>query len=363
MNILHIIHNLRREGAQIVLRNLATHTTIHRQHVFAWKLGGVLERELENAGVTVIVPNSPRGISTPRAILNDLSKAIRQYNIDILHAHLPDSALWGALASRRCHIPLVTTYHSNQLVPPASTLSRLLHYFALQFAARGTSHHIAVSESVRDQVIKTLHVTPDKVSVIPNGISIPEHPSTTAQAETTPHIVTVGRLVDIKAHEQLLMALPTVMEHWPQTHCTVVGDGPRRASLEAITQDLGITEHVTFVGATHDVTRYLRQATLYVSTSQFEGIPMSILEAMAWGLPVIASDVPGNSDIVKHEVTGLLYPWGRGMQLSNAILYMTQHPQQAFAMAKVARAGVISSYSLEAMSGRYAELYEQMNVA
>lgn len=123
---------------------------------------------------------------------------------------------------------------------------------------------------------------------------------------------------------------------------------------------LGLSENVIFTGASDDVAAYLRQADVYVTMSRYEGMPLATLEAMACGVPVVASDVPGHGDLLEHGVNALLYPFGDISALAGAVNRVLEQPEAARNRALRARQLVEASYSIDAAAGNYERLYTQI---
>ena len=195
-----------------------------------------------------------------------------------------------------------------------------------------------------------------------NGVPVPakvhiEQPC--SQERPAPYIVTVGRLVSLKGHGQLISAALTVVEKYDNARFIIVGEGPLAKELNQKIESCGLSKHVTLAGPSDDVPSFLRAADIYVSTSHYEGMPLSVLEAMAWCVPVIASDVPGNNDVVEHNISGLLYQLGDTEALAEAINNVIDSPVSAGKRAIHARKLVQKNYSSEITANAYGALYAE----
>jgi glycosyltransferase involved in cell wall biosynthesis len=173
-------------------------------------------------------------------------------------------------------------------------------------------------------------------------------------------IGSVGRLTGQKGYRYLLDALPTVLAARPDTSIIVVGDGELREDLHDQAKHLGLEEHVHFLGSRQDVESLLRIMDLFVLPSLWEGLPTVIMEAMASGVPVIATDISGTRELIKPGRTGWLTEPGNPKDLAAAILEALDNPLKRRRIAKNALEDVVPLYSMQAIAERYAELYHQL---
>ena len=158
----------------------------------------------------------------------------------------------------------------------------------------------------------------------------------------------------------MLAAAEILRGRIPDFSICVVGDGPLRADLERQVQAMRLAAHFEFVGSVDDVSPYLLGADLFVSTSHIEGMPISVLEAMAWGVPVVASDIPGNRTIVTHEETGLLYPLNDTKALAEVVMLVKQSPDLTTERMQRARRLVEQHYNAASVSIVYEKMYREI---
>jgi glycosyltransferase involved in cell wall biosynthesis len=161
----------------------------------------------------------------------------------------------------------------------------------------------------------------------------------------------------VQGHEHLLAALALLKPSYPGLRCLLTGDGPRRQDLEELTRRLGLEEHVVFLGWQGNVASLLDQVDLFVLSSTSEGQSNAILEAMAAGLPVVATDVGGNPDTVESGETGLLAPPGSPERLAEALGELLADPARAHALGVNGRARVERLFSARTMARRLEDLY------
>jgi glycosyltransferase involved in cell wall biosynthesis len=322
--------------------------------------GGALQTPLVQKGVPVHAPERYLGARGIRRTLDFIEQVVDIEGIDILHAHLADAAIHGWLVSRRRSLPLVITHHGEDLLPNSSRFSRLVFRILLTGAVRHAYTNVAVAPSVAENLRRKLWLNDDQVSVFPNGVPIlddePAFPDP-IRTSTAPHVIMVGRLVELKGHKQLIDAAALLRREFPGLQVTFIGDGPLRAQLQQKAASLGLDHCLKFAGIVEDVQAHLCEADVYVSTSHYEGMPMATLEAMAAGVPVVASDVPGNRTVVTGGESGLLYELGNTAALAARVSECLRDPAKARARAQCARSLVEQQYSSKAAAQRYSHLY------
>ncbi len=177
---------------------------------------------------------------------------------------------------------------------------------------------------------------------------------------TSPVIGTVGRLAATKGFEYLISAAPAVLAQQPDVSFLIVGDGVEADHLRAQAQALGVAERVHFAGARSDIEEILATIDLFVSTSLVEGLPTVILESMAAQVPVVASRVPGNEELVTDGETGLLVPAANPSELASAITAALARPEYMRHLAGEAYRMVRERFSIEAVAHQYADLYVEL---
>lgn len=175
-----------------------------------------------------------------------------------------------------------------------------------------------------------------------------------------PVVGSVGRLTAQKGYDQLMAAMAALLPSLPEARLLLVGDGELRPALEALVKSLGIGDRVVFAGARPDVERVLRAMDVFVSSSLWEGLPTVMMEAMAAGVPVVATDIRGNSDLVHHGETGWLAPPAQPEAMASQIAHALDAPLECQALAVAARDQVQRLYSMSAVAGRFADLYERL---
>jgi glycosyltransferase involved in cell wall biosynthesis len=370
LRILHLIHNLKREGAQSMVATLATASDPCRvdASVCPWRDGGTYATDLHNAGVRVLEWH--RSGSTPRLHaalkLRGIAKA---HHIDLVHAHMSDSAILAALALWGTRVPFIVTHHSNRLLPKEGQVKEALRYALTRWAAHRAMRNVGVTAAVTERICYDLRVLQERVETIHNGIAHPEtsraaaassHRRARSSARNWPRIVALGRLVPLKRHVTIIEALSRVRSTLPGAHLVIAGDGPEREALAAAAERLKQGPHVSLLGSIDDVGSFLSEADIFVSMSSHEGLPISVLEAMSWGLPIIASEVPGHRDVVKDGTDGYLVPFDDVDALAARIIQLANNPKEIELIGSTARSKVMRDYSSAAMADRYLRIYTEV---
>jgi glycosyltransferase involved in cell wall biosynthesis len=216
---------------------------------------------------------------------------------------------------------------------------------------------ICVSNALRDSLLKDFGFPARKVKTIRNGVSVSEFvPSEDRRSEVREKLgcspdefvlVCVARLSEQKRIDILLQALARVLREGVRCKCIIVGDGPLKSQLVEQARSLGLSGHVFFEGFHEDVRPYLQASSAFILTSDTEGLPLSILEAMACGVPGIVTNVGGNAEIITDRVHGLIVPRGSVDAIADGISYLVNHPLERAYMAKMARARACEAFDIE----------------
>lgn len=250
---------------------------------------------------------------------------------------------------------VVSTRHG--LVAPPYPLRRELAFW---LAARCCGRVVAVCNAARNNLASGCGAVADKIVTIFNGADpAPAGPSGCApivrQGFTLVH---VSRLAWYKDQGTLLRAVALARRQVPDLRLWVIGDGPEAAALRALAQALGLAGAVDFLGEREDVGRWLSAADVFVLSSLTEGLPVSLLEAMAAGLPAIATGVGGVAEVLRLSGAGRTAPPGRPDLLAEAIIDYAHRRRELPALGQRARQCYQAHFTCERMTGEYLELYE-----
>jgi glycosyltransferase involved in cell wall biosynthesis len=217
---------------------------------------------------------------------------------------------------------------------------------------------ICVSNAVRDSLIENYHFPSKKTVTIHNGVSISTfRPSTSGENSVRASLglhreefvlVCTARLSEEKRIDILLLAMSELSRRDISCKCVIVGDGYLKDELSKQIQQLGLTDRVFLAGFQEDVRPYLQAANAFVLTSNREGLPFAVLEAMACGLPCIVTDVGGNAEAVTHKVTGLVVNAGSPSEVADAVSWLLSHPEEGARMSRAARLRACEEFDIEA---------------
>ncbi len=287
----------------------------------------------------------------------------------MVHAHNGRTAVAAVLASRLCGVPVVATQHFIQPgyerhAAPVRTIYRLLH----RVMNNHVSHFIAVSEDARMRMIQREQVPPERITTVPNGIS-PNlsrlRPAADVKAglgvpDGAPLVMCVSRLEREKDVATLVRAMARVQDTIPPVRCVIAGDGSQRRELEHLVLQCGLEECVTFAGYVSDALSLIAVGDILVLPSLAEPFGLVLLEAMALGKPVAATDAGGPREIVQNGSTGLLTPPGDTSAMADAIARILSDPVLAAEMGSKGRERYEACYTAERMAQETLAVYRKV---
>jgi glycosyltransferase involved in cell wall biosynthesis len=364
VNILQLIETSEEGGAETVMLSLAK-SLRERGHNCTMGLlqMGWLNDELKKAGFETIIMRQK--ISYDLACLWNLVALIRKRKIDIVHAHEFMMNTYGTLAGILTRTPVITTVHGKNYYWEKKR-RRAAYRVVSRF-----SKMVAVSEDMGRFLAKEVGISKRRITTIYNGVDFKGHngsPSSRVAAATrealsipaqSPIIATVGRLVAVKDHSTLLKAAVKVIRSCPAVIFLICGDGELRGRLENEARELGIAENVRFAGFRNDIFDLLQISDVYVCSSLSEGLSLSILEAMAAGKPVIATNVGGNPEVVVNGETGILVPPQDPEILASRIVSLLRDKPLSQQFGLKGQWRTDEKFSYERMVHSYQQLYEE----
>ena len=321
-----------------------------------------LIQEARQIGVDCHVLPPIKGASQGASLLA-LVEALRVIKPEILHAHLnwPLGCRYGIAAAKISRIKRVVA--TSHLVATSFADVRFAGMKQWLQAAM-IDRYIAVSAAVKKSLCQSLGVPDAKVRVVPNGISAAPFTrnsnlalrSQLTEGRDIPLVLTPARLHEQKGHAYLLQAATLV----PEAKFIFAGDGPERVKLELQCRQLGLEERVSFLGQRDDVPELLAACDLFVLPSLYEGMPVSVLEAMAAGKPVIATNVGGTDEVVINENTGVLLPPMNAAALATSITRLLADRALAARLAENGRKRATEMFSIESMVRGVTNVYDEV---
>ena len=307
MRILYVITTPDHGGAQVNLLDLMSGWSDRVESILATGAEGFLTEEARKLGIdTRVVPELVRPVRlvTDWQAYRALRRLIRATKPDIVHCHSSKAGLIGRMAACAERVPVVFTVHGWAFEHGIATPWRIMGLLSEHFVARicRNQHVITVADADKGLAI-TKNVQPaERMTTVHNGI--PDVPlRASPEAGDPPTIIMVARFFEQKDHDTLLRAIAGLEGAFT---LSLVGDGPRLEQVAALSRELGLADRVAFLGDRNDVPDLLARAHLFVLSSLWEGFPISILEAMRAGLPVVATDVGGVRESVIEGETGYL---------------------------------------------------------
>ena len=354
--VVHVVLSLNIGGLEMVVLDLVRllDQSGFEPHVICLNETGSLTPRFEAMGVPV---ESVGASSWGRAgTFVRLLRRFKQLRPDVVHTHNMAPHFQGAIAARLIGVPVVVHTKHGRNYP-----DHLPSVLKNRFLSMLTDCIVPVSEDAAQVARQIERVPAAKLRVIHNGIDLGEFPESLAgRRRRGKHAITVARLHPIKDQATMLRAARLVVDVEPDFRLEFVGDGPARAELESLTDELGLRDHIQFTGFTSEVSRHLAEADVFLLTSVSEGISLTLLEAMATGLPVVATAVGGNPEIVVHGETGLLAPPKSPEAIAAAILQLIRDPETAGRMGQAGRRRVEEEFDLRRVVQKYESLYTSL---
>ena len=290
-----------------------------------------------------------------------ISKVIRENQVNLIHTHELKSDLIGYLMDVICHIPVVTTIHNMITKSRLSPIKKCLYEWVSRFIYNRIAKVLCVSNAVQQNMIHELGVKATQTQTILNGTEIIN------PAELTPRnivrqklnipkpakvLICIGRLIPRqKGQEYLIQAMPVILKKYPETLLLIVGDGDYKPQLDKLTRYHKLENNIRFLGWRKDIHDLLNASNACLIPSLWDPLPRTALEAMMVGVPVIASDVDGLKELIRHEENGLLIKPADKDAISQAVCYLFGTAGLGDTLSKNGRQLVLEHFT----SSRHAE--------
>ena len=377
ITLLYFIPSFGTGGTERLIADLVTRLDPDRFRVSVCvQHRGAMGDTLTDRGYTVHVLTElrPRRSATPLGKLRSLTdrvaslrNLVEREHIDILHTHHLGPLLHAYLAGFRFRD--WKWVHTEHIRPDVDTgYPRWLERAArLMFSAPDAV--TGVSDAVGDYLRDRRRVTRERVKVIYNGVDVdrfagPYDGSAKRQELGIPSkawiIGLVASLRPQKNHALLLRAFAHLLPEVPEARLVLAGDGDSRSALETLADNLGVRDRIHFLGSRLDAPELFAMFDVYCLPSHYEGMPLTVFEAMAAGKPVVATSVVGIREVVSHEETGLLVPPDDPHALARSLLCIRREPNLGSTLVEAGRRYANRHARLEDMVDRYAALYEQL---
>ena len=295
--------------------------------------------------------------------LAELYRFIRREKIDLVHTHLYRDAIYGRVLGKMAGTAaVVSTLHNSYVWRSKAQLllDRITSHWADKI--------VAVSDAVRRYAIENEHIPPVKIMTIYNGIEtlgfrIPPREVSELKRKLgfSPHelvIGSIGELTRQKGYRYLLESAPAILKEHPEVRFLIAGDGDLKTELKAQAERAGVSQKVSFLGYREDIPAVLNIFDIFVLPSLWEGLPVVLIEAMAAGKPIVASDVDGNVEVIGEKEAGIAVPPRNPGALSEAILALIRTPSRRERMGRKGRERAEKIFDVRIMVRKYEELYD-----
>ena len=317
---------------------------------------GDLAIQAGRRGIKVICAGRKPGIDF--SLPFRLSGILKKERVDIVHTHNPGALIYGTLGAKLAGIPvIINTRHGREKRPVNGFIWNM------------NDSIIAISEDAKKRLLKYNRINSDKVRVVYNGIEVNGFKNEldievrkNLLGVDKSHLVigTVSRLSEEKDQISLIDAFSKVSQVLNNTKLIFVGDGILKKEIEHYSEKVGIGDKVIFLGFREDIAKIISTFDLFTLSSLTEGISLSLLEAMAAGKPIVATNVGGNPEVVIDGETGFLVPPKQPDKMAEAIIKVLQNPELARKMGVAGRERIEKNFSLDRMVSDYSLLYEDL---
>lgn len=353
VRVCHLSMHLKTGGLERLLVEFARLADTSRYDLQFATLGdlGQPAEDIQQHGckVTTVNKNNVRRFRQ----LKELAALFRREQIDVVHTHNTYAHFYGTIAARMAMVPIVVNSQHGRGCGP-NWKAR----WQFRLANLVTDRVLGVSEDAAKLCRQQDFISKRKIEVLWNGIDLERFEYLGPNANGP--MIAVARLSPEKDFGTLLEAVAIVKTKMPDVRLQIVGDGVERQRLESHCNDLGLQSNVEFLGERSDIPNLLKDAGFFVSSSTTEGISLTILEAMAVGLPVVTTNVGGNPEIVEPGKTGTLVEPRNPQQLADAILEMYADREGWPAIGELARQRVEQHFNIRRMVHDYQALYRTL---
>lgn len=349
-HVLHILGTAQRAGTGMarIVGTLAQGIDPARYRIHALFLGGAgpLADALQNAGVEASALDWERGVQDPVGAWN-FWRRLHSSKFSVVHIHFGGRSVCR-LAHAATHARMVRHLHGRILEPHGLE--------PVYFSARGVDAVVAVSQAVASRVVDG----PARVIYAGVPISAGEAPARRQHSSSEFVVGTAGRLVELKGIEYLIRAVGALRRDFPALRLEIAGSGPRQRILEQVVAQAGLGGQVVFLGWIDDLATVLPRWDVFVMPSLEEGFPIAALDAMASGLPVVASAVGGVPELIEDGKSGWLVPPRDVEALTSRLRVMLANPESGSSIGAAAYARVRDHFNATQMIGSFARLYDEL---
>jgi glycosyltransferase involved in cell wall biosynthesis len=368
-SVLHLVDTLNVGGTetQMAQTALLLQSRQHKVTVGCLRAQGPLLDVLQEAGIPIVEFRKDKRLLSFGGVLQMLRLAafLRRKNIHVMHAHDLWADLLGAPAARLAGTPVVITSrrYLEDLEWHTPWRNKILGVLYRQ-----STFVVANSMAVRTLLVGIYGLSPAKVRVIHNGVDVDRFARVRRSrkkvlptvGEDSKVIAVVANMYGrVKGHAQLVAAAGKVCHEMPRTIFLLVGDGQERPRIEQLVTNAGLQKNFMFLGRRRDIPELLACCDLFVLPSEAEAMPNALLEAMAAGLPVVATDVGGSREVIEDGISGLLVRPRDSEAMAAGIIRILQNPPLAAELARAGQERVRTRFSLDRLITQFEWLYQR----
>jgi glycosyltransferase involved in cell wall biosynthesis len=325
-------------------------------------LEGMVSRDVRVAkpsGEMTARKGARRVIALGRRALSILVGELLRRKPEIVHAYLPAAYVPAGLAGWCLRVPVIVAGRRGF---PSGRYATAWWRTLARLANNVIDVQICNSTAVREVAVVEEKVKHERTRVIYNGIDLPQLNRVALlpeMASSEPQAVMVANFIGYKGHVHVLQAVARVVDGHPRFRIVFIGDGPERATLERLTADLGLREHVVFAGQRHDAAELMQGFDFSILGSSEESFPNALMESMAVEVPVVSTRVGGVSELVDDGIHGKLVPFGDVEAMAEAIVWMLDHPDERRRMGRAGRERIGIEFSTERMVAQTEAVYTE----
>ncbi len=318
-----------------------------------WVLRGGMDmaQVARETGAKLVWLSQSRAVG-PKAIINLFWRLLR-HRPTILYTLTPVPNIWGRVFGRILRVPVVVSSFRN-----------ILAYQHEGLLWRLSTRIVCNARAIKGTIVRRFSIDPDRVAVVPNGVDADYFSADSAQKTPYPTVIYVGRLVEQKDPLTLVEGFRQALDRVPEARLMIVGNGHLRSDVEKYVRSHTLESRITLLPGTSDILPLLRMSWVFAMPSAWEGSPNTLIEAMATGLPVVATRVGGIPDLVEHGVTGLLSEPGDSRSLAENLTRVLLDESMRRSMGDKSREKVLAHHTIRTMvEGTQEVLIEEFNRA
>lgn len=356
MKILQVIPYFCFGGAETMCENLCYVLTAQGHDVTVVSLYGEhtpISERMESAGIRIRYLDKKLGLDL--TMVPKLVRIMKEEKPDVVHTHL-DVIKYAVAAAKLAGVPkCVHTVHNVAEKEAEGKTQKLINGF---YFRHGWSVPVALSPEVQASIVSFYGLERERVPVAYNGVDLSRClPKESYTAGESFHILHIGRFNEQKNHGLLLEVFGKLLRETPGLHLDLIGEGELRQETETLVKEWKIEDKVSFLGSQSNVYPYLHKADLFLLPSRYEGIPMTIIEAMGTGLPIVATAVGGVPDMLQNGVDGFTVPCEEG-QISKACQALIRDEALRERVGRAAKENAVR-FSAQTMGVRYLGIYKE----